>query len=53
MTSASSRPSIIRRSRSDIDRELAGLIGVTPEHLKHALVMVNFLDTLHESELLD
>ncbi len=23
----------------DIDRELAGLIGVTPEHLKHALVM--------------
>ncbi len=23
----------------DIDRELAGLIGVTPEHVKHALVM--------------
>jgi multidrug efflux pump subunit AcrB len=23
----------------DIDRELAGLVGVTPEHVKHALVM--------------
>ena len=37
--SASSRRSTIPRSSSTIDRELAGLIGITPEHVKRALVM--------------
>ena len=37
----------------DIDRELAGLIGVTPEHVKRALVMATASTRFTQPQLLD
>ncbi len=37
----------------DIDRELAGLVGVTPEHVKHAARDGDVFNPFHQPELLD